>query len=112
MMLVSHLTVVTLLEKEKSRFKLDYNLREEVTTMLELMDLTMMILTGVMTMTMFLVRREMMIEVKTFGMTTMVLARLVMVTMVMVTTEMTELTILVTMTALELLSLGTEEVML
>ncbi len=71
-----------------------------------------MILSGVMTMTIFLMRTEMMIKVKTFGMMTMLLARLVMETMAMVTTEMTELTILVTMTTLKLLSLLTEEVTL
>jgi hypothetical protein len=98
--------------KEKRRLKLNCNLREELMTMLELMDLTMMILTGVLAMTMFLMRTEMMTEAKKLGMMTMLLARLVMVTMVMVTTEMTVLTILGTWTALKLLSLLTEEVTL
>jgi hypothetical protein len=61
---------------------------------------------------MFLMTTEMIIEAKTFGMTTKLLAGLVMVAMVMVTTEMTVLTIFAAMTALKLLSLLTEEVTL
>ena len=58
MMLVTHLTVVTLSVKEKRKGKQDSNLREEVTTIVDLMDLTIMKLTAAMAMTMFLVGTE------------------------------------------------------
>ncbi len=103
-MLVTHLTVVTLSVKEKSKGKQDSNLREEVTTIVDLMDLTIMKLTAVMAMTMFLVGTEKKKEANTLAMMTMLLARLVIVTMVMVTTVMALLTILVAMTAMMLLT--------
>ena len=68
--------------------------------MLDLMDLTIIKLTAVMAMMMFLVGTEKKKEAKTLAMTTTLLARLVMVTMVMVTTVMALLTILVAMTML------------
>jgi hypothetical protein len=58
MMLVTHLTVVMLLVKEKRKGKQYINLREEVTTIVDLMDLTIMKLTVAMAMTMFLVGTE------------------------------------------------------
>ncbi len=67
--------------------------------MLDLMDLTIMKITAVMAMTMFLMRTEIMKEAKTFVMTPTMLASLVIVTMVMVRTVMALLTILVAMTA-------------
>ncbi len=70
----------------RKREKQGSNLREEVTTMLDLMYLTIMKLTAVMAMTMFLMRTEIMKEAMTFAMTPKMLASLVMVTMVMVTT--------------------------
>jgi hypothetical protein len=71
----------------------------EVTTMLDLMYLTIMKLTAVMAMTMFLMRTEIMKEAKTFAMTPTMLARFVMLTMVMETAVMALLTMLVAMTA-------------
>jgi hypothetical protein len=50
--------VVTLLVKEKRKGKQYSNLREEVTTFVDLMDLTIMKLIAVMAMTMFLVGTE------------------------------------------------------
>jgi hypothetical protein len=64
MMLVTHPTVVTLLVKEKRKEKQYSNFREEVTTMLDLMDLTIMKLTLVMAMTIFLMRTEIMKEAR------------------------------------------------
>jgi hypothetical protein len=58
MMLVTHLTVMTLSAKEKRKGNQYSNLREEVTTIADLMDLTIMKLTAVMAMTMFLVGTE------------------------------------------------------
>ena len=58
MMLVTHLTVVTLSVKEKRKGKQYSNLREEVTTIVDLMDLTIMKLTAVMAIRMFLVGTE------------------------------------------------------
>ncbi len=58
MMLVTHLTVVTPLVKEKRKGKQYSNLREEVTTIVDLMNLTIMKLTAAMAMTMFLVGTE------------------------------------------------------
>jgi hypothetical protein len=58
MMLVTHLTVVMLWVKEKRKRKQYSNLREEVTTIVDLMDLTIMKLTAVIAMTMFLVETE------------------------------------------------------
>ncbi len=58
MMLVTHLSMVTLLVKEKRKGKQYSNLREEVTTIVDLMDLTIMKLTAAMAMTMFLVGTE------------------------------------------------------
>jgi hypothetical protein len=104
MMLVTHLTVVTLSVKEKRKRKQYINLREEVTTIVDLMDLTIMKLTAVMAMTMFLVGTEKKKETKMLAMTTMLLPRLVIVTMVMVTTVMALLTILVVMTAMMLVT--------
>ncbi len=75
-----------------------------MTTIVDLMDLTIMKLTAVMAMTMFLVGTEKKKEAKTLAMTTTLLARLVMMTMVMVTTGMALLTILVAMTAMMLLT--------
>jgi hypothetical protein len=72
--------------------------------MLDLMYLTIMKLTAVMAMTMFLMRTEIMKEAKTCAMMPMMLASLVMVTMVMVTTVMALLTILVAMTAMMLVT--------
>ncbi len=80
------------------------NPREEVTTMLDLMYLTIMKLTAVMAMMMFLMRTEIMKEAMMFATTPMMLASLVMVTMVMVTTVMALLTILVAMTAMMLVT--------
>ena len=56
-----------------------------MTTIVDLMDLTIMKLTAAMAMTMFLVGTEKK-AANMFAMTTMLFARLVMVTMVMVTT--------------------------
>ncbi len=72
--------------------------------MLDLMDLTIIKLTLVMAMTMFLMRTEIMKEAKTFAMMPTMLASLVMVTMVMVTIVMALLTILVAMTAMMLVT--------
>ncbi len=58
MMLVTHLTVVMLLVKEKRKGKQYSNLREEVTTIVDLMDLTIMKLTAVMAMMKILVGTE------------------------------------------------------
>ncbi len=63
--------------------------------MLDLMYLTIMKLTAVMAITMFLMRTEIMKEAMTFAMTPTMLASLVMVTMVMVTTVMVLLIIMV-----------------
>jgi hypothetical protein len=67
--------------------------------MFDLMDLTIMKPTAVMARTMFLMRKEIMKEAKTFAMMPTMLASFVMLTMVMVTTVMALLTILVAMTA-------------
>jgi hypothetical protein len=90
--------------KEKRKGKQYSNLREEVKTIVDLMDLTIMKLTAAMAITMFLVGTEKKKEAKMFEMTTIMLARLVMVTMVMVTTVMALSTILVALTAMMLLT--------
>jgi hypothetical protein len=72
--------------------------------MLDLMYLTIIKLTAVMAMTMFLMRTEMMKEAMTFAMMPTMLASLVMVTMVMATTVMALLTIFVATTAMMLVT--------
>ena len=66
------------------------------------MYLTIMKLTAVMAMAMFLMRTEIMKEAKTFSMTLTTLASLVMMTMEMVRTVMELLTVMAAMTAMML----------
>ncbi len=75
-----------------------------MTTTVELMDLTIMKLTAVMAITMFLVGTEKKNEAKTLAMTPMLLASLLMMTMVMVTTVMALLAVLVAITAIMLVT--------
>ncbi len=71
---------------------------------MNLMNLTIMLPTAVMAMTMFLIRTEIMKKAKSFALTPTMLASLLMVTMVMVTTVMALLTVMVAMTAMMLVT--------